>query len=38
MCGLLKALEHLYMGYKYMINERRHWKVLLELETLSHAV
>ena len=36
--GLMKALEHSCLGYKYMVNERKHWEVLLELETLSHAV
>lgn len=36
--GLIKALEHSYLGYKYMMNERKYWEVLLELETLSHAV
>ena len=36
--GLIKALEHSYLGYKYMMNERKYWEMLLELETLSHAV
>lgn len=30
------TLEHLYLGDKYMINERKHWKVLCEGGTLSH--